>query len=600
MITRQQKPLMVLGLLLCLLPFVVGSSCIKQEKIGVIFVVHGGMSLDEEQYLWDAGIQQFSYDPNHPVYKVAIWNPDQWGLVMTVESSVKFQRKYDFEYPLLADERDPFHDLTEVQFDDFKNQLTQEGSASGLAFEFDWAGWMCGECPDHYPYPRFIYYGPDGPDAGDNCTYCGEDEPDGRWSGCDSDRYNVDGPVERLLKKGVSRIIMVDLTVGGVRFGKTYDVVQMTKRAIDDWNEDEGDNIPDPIWVNDPTNLMERSFPTEPENWTRSIGLEWDHDENPETPGVPITDPSIPFNGNPNPIAEDPLLATLQVDAIAASISDTVSEADTGVILLNHALHDNNEVFDPKIDDTVILNKNIKSQLLERYQALDPDNVIGAYMGIKEENPDNGLVERTRGMRGEALGYAWLYESNKELPGDEWGYRYWDALEYLIKDQGVKHIIIGFPQIVTDSVLNLVEFPNQIGKEIGFKNWAQWDTKDFVTFPEVGHPFADYWGNWVDTDCDGESCCFTMGGCGSEGDYPPARQALLDRTRDDMDPSLAYDVSEYGHLGYDPALGLPDPNGPVQGQYTGTWDMYRPPNDDPRVGALLAKHVLNAVLGTTE
>ena len=235
-----------------------------------------------------------------------------------------------------------------------------------------------------------------------------------------------------------------------------------------------------PIWVNDPTNLMERSFPTEPENWTRSIGLEWDHDENPETPAVPITDPSIPVNGNPNPIAEDPLLATLQVDAIAVSLSDTVSEADTGVILLNHALHDNNEVFDPKIDDTVILNKNIKSQHIERYQALDPDNVIGAYMGIKEENPDNGLVERTRGMRGEALGYAWLYESNKELPGDEWGYRYWDALEYLIKDQGVKHIIIGFPQIVTDSVLNLVEFPNQIGKEIGFKNWAQWDTKDFV------------------------------------------------------------------------------------------------------------------------
>lgn len=67
-----------------------------------------------------------------------------------------------------------------------------------------------------------------------------------------------------------------------------------------------------------------------------------------------------------------------------------------------------------------------------------------------------------------------------------------------------------------------------------------------------------------------------------------------------MDPSLAYDVSEYGHLGYDPSLGLPDPNGPVQGQYRGTWAMYQPPDDDPGVGKLLAKHVLNAVLGTTE
>jgi hypothetical protein len=100
-------------------------------------------------------------------------------------------------------------------------------------------------------------------------------------------------------------------------------------------------------------------------------------------------------------------------------------------------------------------------------------------------------------------------------------------------------------------------------------------------------------------------CCFEMGGCPDDGfglprPYPPPRLAPLPDRRHDMDPSLAYDVSEYGHLGYDPALGLPDPNGPVQGQYTGTWAMYQPPDDDPRVGKLLAKHVLNAVLGTTE
>lgn len=63
-----------------------------------------------------------------------------------------------------------------------------------------------------------------------------------------------------------------------------------------------------------------------------------------------------------------------------------------------------------------------------------------------------------------------------------------------------------------------------------------------------------------------------------------------------MDPSLAYDLSEYGHLGYDPGTGAPDPNAPVQEQYTGTWAMYQPPDDDPRVGELLAKHVLNAII----
>jgi hypothetical protein len=55
-------------------------------------------------------------------------------------------------------------------------------------------------------------------------------------------------------------------------------------------------------------------------------------------------------------------------------------------------------------------------------------------------------------------------------------------------------------------------------------------------------------------------------------------------------------MSEYGNLGYDPALGAPDPNNPVQDQYTGTWEMFTPFNDDPRVGRMLAKYVLNAAV----
>ena len=81
-------------------------------------------------------------------------------------------------------------------------------------------------------------------------------------------------------------------------------------------------------------------------------------------------------------------------------------------------------------------------------------------------------------MRGENLGHAWLYETAKLLPAGKWGYKYWNALEYL-KNQGVQHIVIGFPQIITDSVLQLVEIPNQIGKEIGIKTWAKWGTFDY-------------------------------------------------------------------------------------------------------------------------
>jgi len=160
----------------------------------------------------------------------------------------------------------------------------------------------------------------------------------------------------------------------------------------------------------------------------------------------------------------------------------------------------------------------------------------------------------------------------------------------------VEHIVIGFTQMDADNNLNLIELPNQVAKEIGYKSWAMWGIGDYSLYPAVGHPFADYWGNWVDTDCGGEECCFVMGGCGDGRPYPPPRQTPIDQPRGDLDPSLCFDVSEYGHLGYDDTLGAPDPDMPVQSQYTGTWEMYRPPNDDPRVAELLAKHVNQVAL----
>lgn len=559
--------LLILAVPILLLP----ASCIKQQTIGVIFAVHGGMDHYSPQYLWDSSVQMFSYDPNHPVYKIVIWNQESWNMVLQSANAPKEIQKYAFEYERIGG-TDPFAGITAQQFETLKSELAAQGKSKGFNFVFDYVQWMSGDDIPHYAYPRFLYNGPAG--AVSKCTYCGDQEADGPWPGCDPERYNVDGPIDRLLKEKVSRIIVVDLSVGGVRFSKTYDSVQMIKKAL---KYSGNESIP-VTWVNDYTSLMERSYPTEPAGWTATLG-------------APTKDASVPLAGGPNPVAEDPELALLHVEGIEAAMSDKVSDAETGVIILNHAINDNKEYFDPKIDDTVTINKNIKTHLISRHPDMDPANIVGAYMGVYEADPDcNGSRGRTRAMRGENLGYAWLYESAKQLPGDEWGYRYWDALKYL-KNRGVKHIVIGFAQIVVDSVLNLVEIQNQVGKEIGTKTWLYAATGDMAAYPGIGHPFADYWGMWVRTDCGGTPCCFTMGGCEDGGVYPPVAQNC---PRDDLDPSLAYDLSEYGHLGYEPALGPPDPNKPVQQQYTGTWAMWRPPNADPRLSKMLAKHVFQA------
>jgi hypothetical protein len=579
----KRATVLMLAALLFLIPILMGQSCAKKEKVGFIYVVHGGQDKSNPLPMWDNALEMFLYDPNHPVY-TALWDSSLWGIINQSEFSTKFLRKYEFEYERIGG-TDPFTSLTIDQMESIKAELDK--NTNNIEFEADWACWMCGEYVENFPYPRYMFHDPSG--VGDDVTYCGEEEADGPWEDCDPNRFDVDGPVERLLKKGVTKIIMADMTVGGVRFNKSYEVVELTKKRLEEWNEENGTSIP-LVWVNDYKNLMERSFPTSPEGWTGTLG-------------DPETDPSVPYAGNPNPIAEDPDLATIHVEAIEAGISDAVSVADTGFMIMNHALHDGDEVFDPKIDDTLIINKEIKAQLLEKYPDIDPDNIIGSYMGIKELNSENDRVERNRDMRGENIGHSYLYESDKEFPGAEWGYRYWDALEYL-KDQGVKHIVISFTQIVTDSVLNLVEFPNQMAKEIGYKTWLyDAEGKDEV-YPGVGNPFIDYWGNWVNTDCKADSysdtayeCCFEMGGCDDGRPYPPERQTGIGSSMSDMDPHLAYDVNEYGHLGYDPEVGSPDPTQPVQDQYTGTWAMYRPPNDDPTLARIIAKYVLQVATG---
>jgi hypothetical protein len=598
-LTRLTAAASLLGFLSLLagLPVLAAEPATGPRRIGVIFVVHGGSEDQDAAQTFDSTLQFFQYDTNNVIFKSLIWNPKAWPGVLKQGDSQSYAnaatqlKKYAFASERIGG-RDPAPLVTEQQFESMSRELDRLAPELGVEFVTDVAQWIgTQEQTFRLPWPRWMY----GPQVagGSPLTYCGGATDGGPWPDCNPGRYDLDGPAERLLKRGATALVMVDMTVGGVRFWKTFDVISMTRRFVADWNARNNTRVP-VYWINDPADLMLASLPQDPPNWTRSLG-------------PPKADARVPLAGRPNPVVEDPLLVAMNVDGIVRSFNPKVPPARTAVMFINHAIRDGNETFDPKIDDTLVLDGLIKAELLRRYPDMQADNIIGSWMGIKEANaaapgpPGRAPKERTRAMRGEDLGSAWLYESNRQLPGGDHGYRYWEALDLLRQRRDVQHIVVIFSQIVTDSALNLVEVPNQIGKEIGTATWLYAKSGDRRRYPATGHPFADYWGVWVETQCrvvDGGAdrevvgpCCFTLGGCKDGQPYPAPRQAPANRIMEDTDPSLAFDLPAWGHLGYDPALGPPSARKPVQQQYRGTWAMWEPANDDPRMGQLLARQV---------
>ena len=88
-----------------------------QADIGVLFVFHGGMEVNKPQYMFDAVLHQFSYDPNHSVYKFVIWSPDFWPQVLSPDATdfaLRFLRMYEFEYDRIGG-WDPFYSISMQQ-----------------------------------------------------------------------------------------------------------------------------------------------------------------------------------------------------------------------------------------------------------------------------------------------------------------------------------------------------------------------------------------------------------------------------------------------------------------------------------------------------
>ena len=569
----------------------------ETKRIGVLYLVHGGARSLNFSNFFDAGIQMASYDENSPTYRNIIWQPENWHRVVPVGDSQQSSellgliRKYGFQLGRMGN-LEPAAQITEAQVVSLQAALDSAAQSSTTQFFVDWVGWIAGsDDVSSLPFPRFIY-NRDGESA-IAMRYCGSPtdggaQPNGRWPLCDPERYNVDGPIDRLLRAGVEKIIVVDTAVGGIRFSKSLDVYKMLGRARDAALRHTNRSVPI-IWANDYTGFMMDAYPKEPADSTVST----------DSPRVTA---KVSLENRGNPVTDDPAYASIVVDGIVRAMSASVSPTDTGVLLYNHGIFPGNEVFDPKINDTVTLHENLEDALLNRHPTMSPENIVGAWEGVKQMV--DGKLQRTREMRGEDLGHAYLYGSDAQMPPGKWGLRYWEALERL-KDNGVKHIVVVFPQVIVTTTVGKVGLPNQVAQEIGYRGFLPVSDLDVPLWPGYDSPFANHWPPDADRVCysspsaraEGVShdCCYRLGGCVDGNAYPEARQTPAGQPLSRLDPQIVFDVPPFGQLGYDPALGSPSNDFPVQNQYTGTWSIWVPMDDSPRLAEHLASVVLSVI-----
>ncbi|MEO1335078.1 MAG: hypothetical protein AAFV29_05525, partial [Myxococcota bacterium] len=350
------------------------------QRVGVLYAVHGGGDIWSPQANFDSAIQIFSYDRNSFVYNNLIWNPGLWPFLAFDEGGVRQARKYDFEYERIGG-IDPFDEITDLQLHDMTSKLNalvarhNERSARKIEVFTGLMSWISND-PADMADPRRVY----NPQVANGVpmTYCGSFidggvPPSGTWPGCDPQRYNVDGAVERMLAHNVDKIVVVDTVTTGVRFFKTFDQITATRRVVDAYNAANGTDV-SVEWVNDPTDLMTESYPIEPAGWTASLG-------------VPTLDSSVPLRGRPNPFVSRGL-AGLYVDGVEGQLRKDIPLKKQGIVMINHHVRANHQYFDPKIDDTVMLNKKIRRQLKAAFPELRVRNILGAWMGLRENNPN--------------------------------------------------------------------------------------------------------------------------------------------------------------------------------------------------------------------
>jgi hypothetical protein len=417
----------------------------------------------------------------------------------------------------------------------------------------------------HLPYPRFIYNRAGQAPAA--ITYCGSltdggRPPDSRWPHCDPKRYDVDGPVERLLAAGAEMLLLVDTTVGGVRFSKTHDVLRFARLARDATLRGTGRTVP-LLWVNDPTGLLDESYPTNPANWTRSLG-------------PPVADRVVPLAGRGNPVTDDLAYARIVAEGILGAFNPEVPAADTGVLLFNHGVYPGFEVFDPKIDDTVVRDGEpapgaggacAGPEARARAGRLDGHRRAGARSSSNATAP---CAARTSAMH-------FSMRSAQRMPAAPWGHRYWEALDQL-RAAGARHIVVVFPQVIisaSPALVELAESGRQGNRLPHVPSFERASRSPAGPGSATRSPTAGLSRRRVCAASKANSralreCCYRLGGCGPGQPISRSDANLPWTVRSaPSTPALTFDIPAFGHLGYRAEDGAPDNERPVQSPVPG-------------------------------
>ena len=240
--------------------------------------------------------------------------------------------------------------------------LNERERETGIDFVVDKMTWISPEI-DEIAYPRGLYN--PGVEDGSVLRFCDSD-----WRRCRLNRFDVDGPIERLLSVGVDRIVFIDLTTEGARFSKTYDCYIIATTLINDHNERNNENVV-LEWANDPMSAMDASYPDADPNGQGSRQFK-------SNPMIDIQ--SIPI------LLFDPRLADFHVEGIEQNSVRKYQSRKQG-FPVNHGIFLAMS-FDPKINDTLILNNNIKDTLPQKYPDLSSANILSGWFGDLTVNED--------------------------------------------------------------------------------------------------------------------------------------------------------------------------------------------------------------------